>query len=123
MEAAVQLYGEKEGMNKSITRHQDYHTMLQDPNVDAVIICMLSSLHAEIAKKALINDKHIMLEKPIALSLKEATDLINLSKQMKKTVLVCHQLRYSPLIQKVKDIIESGYLRGHYLGITVIILK
>jgi len=123
MEAAIQLYGEKEGMNKSISRHQDYHTMLRDPNVDAVIICTLSSLHAEIAKKALIQGKHIIIEKPIALSLKEATELIQLSKQRKKTVLVCHQLRYRPLLQKVKDIVDRGYLGKLYLGVTSIRLN
>src|SRR5690625_3527937 len=123
MEAAIQLYGEKEGMNKSISRHQDYHTMLRDPNVDAVIIGTLSSLHAEIAKKALLHGKHIMLEKPIALSLKEATELIQLSKERKKTVLVCHQLRYRPLLQKVKDIVDRGYLGKLYLGVTSIRLN
>src|SRR5690625_5379303 len=97
--------------------------MLRDPNVDAVIICTLSSLHAEISKKSLRQCKLSIIEKPIALSLEEATELIQLSKQRKKTVLVCHQLRYRPLLQKVKDIVDRGYLGKLYLGVTSIRLN
>lgn len=123
MGEAIHFYEENGGTNKSITRYTNYKNMLLDPNVDAVIICTLSSLHAEIAKDALRHDKHIVVEKPIALSLKEATEMIQLSERMKKTVLVCHQLRYRPLLQKVKDLLEKGYFGEPYLGVTSIRLN
>lgn len=117
MEEAAHLYRENKGENKSIALYKNYHDMLIDPKVDAVVIAVISGLHAEIAKKALNHGKHIIIEKPLALSLQDADEIIDLSRKYNKTVLVCHQLRYRPLIQKVKQLLEKGYFGEPYLGI------
>lgn len=117
MEESVQFYQESKGNNTPISLYENYNDMLSDPNVDAVIISVISGLHAEIAKKALKHGKHVMIEKPLALSLKDANEIIDLSQKYNKTVLVCHQLRYRPLIQKIKQLLEKGYFGALYLGV------
>jgi|SRR5690625_361715 len=117
MEEAVHSYQKNNKKNKPITLYENYHDMLIDPKVDAVVIAVISGLHAEIAKKALKHGKHIIIEKPLALSLQDADEIIDLAQQYNKTVLVCHQLRYRPLIQKVKQLLEKGYFGELYLGV------
>src|SRR5699024_12852265 len=59
-----------------ISFYQDYKYMLADPRVDVVVIATISSLHAEMAKNALNNHKHVIIEKPLALSLTDANEII-----------------------------------------------
>src|SRR5690625_3858168 len=114
MEEAVHLYQKNKGKPKQIALYENYVDMLKDSNIDAVVIAVISGLHAEIAKKALNHGKHIIIEKPLALSLQDADEIIDLSRKYNKTVLVCHQLRYRPLIQKVKQLLEKGYFGDLY---------
>lgn len=117
MKEAVQFYQKNKDTPESIALYENYYDMLDDPNIDAVVIAVISGLHAVIAKKALKHGKHLIIEKPLALSLQDADEIIDLSKKYNKTVLVCHQLRYRPLIQKVKQLLEKGYFGKLYLGV------
>src|SRR5699024_12365752 len=98
-----------------VGRYTDYHDFLKHSKVDLVIISVFSGLHAEIIKKSLSYGKHIIVEKPLALSLKDIDEIQDLLKTFNKKVLVCHQLRYRPLLQKVKTLIQKGYF-GEQIG-------
>lgn len=119
MEECIELYAKQKRSQTQmvISRYEDYNDMMKDKSIDVIIICVMSSMHADIAQQAVKHNKHVIIEKPLALSLEEAEKIINLAKERKRKVLVCHQLRYRPLIQKIKQIIKEGYLGELYLGV------
>lgn len=116
MNEAAATYKRLIKKDAAIDFYRNYEEMLVDSNIDIVIIATNSSLHAEIAKKAIENGKHAIVEKPLALSLEEADEIISLSKERDVKVLVCHQLRYRPLLEEVKSIVEAGWLGKLYFG-------
>ncbi|MEI3613814.1 Gfo/Idh/MocA family protein [Pseudogracilibacillus sp. SO30301A] len=116
MQEISSLYKEFKKRNSSISFYKDYKQLIADPEIAVVIIATISSLHAEIAKKALKNDKHVIIEKPLALTLRDADDIIQLSKTKSKQVLVCHQLRYRPVLEKLKFLLNKDYFGKLYFG-------
>lgn len=89
----------------------DYQALLKSKNVDAVIIATTLSEHFKIAKAALINNKHIYLEKTMTYNIPQALELVKLKEKHPRQILqVGHQYRYTPLYFKVKDMIKKGYL-------------
>jgi predicted dehydrogenase len=86
----------------------DYKTILSDPSIDAVVIAVPVFLHYAMAKEALLNGKHVLVEKPITTSLKEAEDLIDIALKQKKVLMVDHTFLYTPAVQKIKSIVDSG---------------
>ncbi len=77
---------------------------------DVIIIGTQDNYHVEPCIAAMKKGYDILLEKPIAPSLKEVIELEKEAKQLGKKVLVCHVLRFSPFYRKVKEIIDSGVL-------------
>lgn len=114
MKEVVQFYEKETGEAASIAMVRHYETMLRDEIIDVIIIAVSSGLHAQIAKQVIRSGKHVIIEKPIALSLQDAKEIISLAREMNTLVLVCHQLRYLPLMQKVKQLIEEGYFGELY---------
>src|SRR5690625_1275288 len=110
-------YDKYKGGNTSITLYSDYVNMLLDKRIDIVVISVISSLHAEIAIKAIKQGKHVVVEKPFSLSLQEANELIDVSQMYDKQILVCHQLRYRPLLEKVKELIDKDYFGTLHFGV------
>ena len=88
--------------------YASYKEMLADKEIDAVCICTPSCFHAPNAIEALYAGKHVVLEKPMALSVKAADEVINASKETGKLVTVICQLRFSRDIQRVKKLVEEG---------------
>lgn len=99
-----------------LKKYADYRELLLDPEIEVVIIATSSGTHAEIAKQALVTGKHVVLEKPMALSIADAKDLISLTDATKKTLLVCHQMRYRPLLRKIKELMEREQFGEIYYG-------
>lgn len=116
-------YHQHKQENTPISFYRNHEYLLADPRVDVVIISTVSSLHAEMTKKALQNNKHVIVEKPLALSLHEANQIINLAQKVQKKVLVCHQLRYRPLIKKIRQLIQQGYFGELYFGAITLMLN
>lgn len=94
--------------------------MLADPQIDAVIIASFSGLHAGMATDALRAQKHVVLEKPMALSIEECNELIALAQKQQRELMVCHQLRFRPVMQTIKNMIDEGRLGKPYLGVSSI---
>jgi predicted dehydrogenase len=86
----------------------DYNDILNDTAIDAVVIATPVFLHYTIAKRALLNGKHVMVEKPITTSSKEAMELIEIAERMKKILMVDHTFMYTGAVQKIKSIINDG---------------
>ncbi|MFD2706490.1 Gfo/Idh/MocA family protein [Salibacterium lacus] len=85
-------------------------------DLDVIIITAVSSLHAAMAVEALKHGKHVILEKPMALSIQDADAIIRHARLFNRKVLVCHQLRYRPLFRHVKALMEEGVLGKPYFG-------
>ena len=77
---------------------------------DLVVIATSDNLHYGPAMKAIELGYDILLEKPVAQTVKECTDIARAAQKKGVSVLVCHVLRYSPFFKKVKSIIKSGLL-------------
>lgn len=86
----------------------DANDIINDPGIDAVIIATPVFTHFQLALRSLENDKHVLIEKPMTSSTKEAEELIELSKKKNKVLMVDHTFLYTGAVQKIKSLIESG---------------
>lgn len=87
--------------------------MLQQ-SIDAVAIATPVFTHFELAKKALLANKDVFVEKPLTTNAEEADTLIELAKQREKILMVGHLLLYQPGIQFIKEFIDAGKLGALY---------
>lgn len=88
----------------------DYKKILEDPAVDAVHICTPNALHFAMAKDALNAGKHVICEKPLAISVEEASELVGLARARNRRNCVCHNLRYYPMVQQMRQMQKTGDL-------------
>lgn len=88
--------------------------VFEDPTIDAVVIATSSETHAELARNALKAGKHVFVEKPLALSVKDAQSVVKLAEKKKKVVMVGHLLKYHPAYVRVKELIDRGDLGEVY---------
>lgn len=87
---------------KTIPIYSDWRTMLDNSDIDAVVISTPTHTHAEIATIAAKKGKHIFLEKPMALSIKECDEIIKSAQDAKIKLFMGHVLRYWPSYSTVK---------------------
>jgi len=103
----------------------DYKKMLQEEDIDICSICTESGYHAEIALNCLTQKKHILVEKPMAMSLLDADKMIRgmirEAEKNKVKLSVCYQNRFNLTIQKLHQAIEEGRF-GKIIAITARIL-
>jgi len=84
--------------------------VVRDSGLDAVAIATPTCLHFEMGMKCLQAGKHILIEKPMAGSVKECSDLIALAEKQKLVLMVGHTFIFSTPVRKIKEIIASGEL-------------
>ena len=92
----------------SVTK--DYNEILNDKSVDAVIVATPIETHFKIAKDALNAGKHVLVEKPITTSSKDAKELVDIAAKKKKILMVDHTFEYSNPVRKIKEIIDRNEL-------------
>ena len=98
-------YKDKYGAEAHFT---DYRKMLEYSGLDVVNICTPSGMHAEMGIAAAQAGKHVIVEKPMALSLKDADDLIGACDESGVKLAVCFQNRFNPPVQKLRRALEEG---------------
>lgn len=81
--------------------------ILQDPTIDAVVIVTPVFTHFELARKALLQGKHVLVEKPMTASVAEAEELMNLAEQKGCTLMVDHTFLYTGAVSKIKELIDD----------------
>jgi predicted dehydrogenase len=96
--------------------YTDYHDLLARSDIDAVSICVPSGLHAKVAVDALQAGKHVLVEKPIALSLADADHMIAVARECDLLLGVVLQNRYNSPMQQVRRAVDEGRLGRLYLG-------
>lgn len=94
----------------------DLQRALARPDVDVVTVCVPSGLHAEIGCQAAKAGKHVLVEKPIDITLEAADRLIETAEQAGVNLAVISQHRFDPGVREMKDIIASGRLGRLLLG-------
>ena len=93
---------------------KDFSVCLKDPKVDAVILATPASTHYELVKQSLAARKHVLVEKPVALSVEEAGQLVEMAQSAKRILMVGHTFLYNPAVQKMKEYVEKGTLGKIY---------
>jgi UDP-N-acetyl-2-amino-2-deoxyglucuronate dehydrogenase len=88
--------------------YKDYDEFLNDENIDVVTIASISGYHAKQALDCLNHNKHVLIEKPMALSIEDADKIIKLGKEKNNKICVSHQNRFSPAIQKLRRAVDEG---------------
>ena len=79
-----------------IQAYDDYQTLLDDPSIDLVDICSPTDQHADMAMRALKAGKHVLVEKAIALTVREADQMIKAAEKAGKLLMVAHVLPFFP---------------------------
>lgn len=88
----------------------DASDIIDSADVDAVVIATQVWSHYELAKRALNNGKHVLLEKPMTATRAQAAELIELAEQKGLTLMADHTFLYTGAVQKMKELISDGTL-------------
>lgn len=96
--------------------YTDYQALLDDENVDAVYLPLPNGIHMEWVKKAAAAGKHILCEKPMALTEEQVREMFAAAKEHGVLLEEAYAYRHAQLVQKVKEIVDSGAIgRIRYL--------
>lgn len=92
------------------TPYIDFSEMLKKEDIDIVSICTPSGLHAPLAIEIAKAKKHIIIEKPIAMKLEEADQIVEAAKHNNVKLSVVHPNRFRPVVMELKKILDAGVL-------------
>jgi len=90
--------------------HGSYEALLVDPEIDVIYNSLPNNLHAEWTIKALRAGKHVLCEKPLALTLNEVDSMVAIAKETGKVLAEAFMYRHHPQTLKVKEIVDGGAL-------------
>ncbi len=93
---------------------KSYNEILNDPGIDAIAVVTPIETHFSIAKEAMLNGKHVLVEKPMTSTVEEAIELYELSEQLNKILMVDHTFLYAEPVIKLKKLYDSGELGDIY---------
>lgn len=92
----------------ALRKYTDWRQLVADPQIDVVDICLPTDLHAEITVAALGNGKHVLCEKPMALTMAECERMMDAAAQARRILMVGQVLRFWPEYEELKKFIQSG---------------
>jgi predicted dehydrogenase len=100
-------FGKSIGVNRTTGNYQE---LLEDSSIAAVHILTPNALHSPMCRAALEAGKHVLCEKPFTVSFSEARVLVDLAAETGLANCIQHNLRYYPLVQQIRRMIEAGDL-------------
>ncbi len=98
-------FAKKHGVQKTYT---DAQALIDDPEVDAVYIATPPDVHRDLAERAASAGKHILLEKPMALSVKDCEAINAACRTHNVQLIVAYYRRFFPVVQKMKALLDEG---------------
>ena len=106
---AMELLLSKHELEKdtSIKRYTDYKAMIAENEIDLISIATESGIHAEIALHCIDSGVHVIIEKPMAMSMDDAEEIIRRSEEKGVKVAACHQNRFNVAIQELRRAVEA----------------
>jgi len=93
-----------------IVTTKDYREILQNPKIDAVCIATPTNTHYKFSKEALEHNKHVLCEKPLAMTAEECLKLKDLAEKQRKFLMVGHIFIFNPGIVELRNYIKNGEL-------------
>ena len=90
--------------------YNSFYELVDDPNVDAVSICVENRSHAEITTYALYAGKHVLCEKPMAVTLAECESMVAAAERNGKHLMIGHNMRFDPVHRKAKQMLDSDII-------------
>ena len=85
--------------SEDIREYENWEDLLRDDSIDIVSIATPPSFHAEMACTAMRHNKHVLLEKPVALTLEQGQEILRTQKETGMAITVDHMLRYNPIVK------------------------
>ena len=110
----------EDNLSRAKAQHPDiettnsYESLLQDPEIQAIVIAASAGAHYDLAKPAIEHGKHVYVEKPLTLDVTHAEELVRLAKQNKKKLMVGHLMEYHPAVEMLKNAVENHELGDIY---------
>jgi predicted dehydrogenase len=102
------------GISASIETTQDHAELMNDDGIDAVVIATEAPSHHDLAVQALEADKHVFVEKPLALTVDDGEEMVRKAEERGRTLMVGHILLYHPAVTRMKEYVSSGELGEVY---------
>ena len=101
---------EKNGLriDTSIKRYTDYKKMIEENELELVGIATESGIHAEVALYCINHGIHVIIEKPMAMNISDADEIIRRSEEKGVKVSACHQNRFNVAVQEMRKALEQG---------------
>lgn len=112
VENRARHFAEKYG----VTYCTDYHELLANPDIDIVNICTPSGMHAQMTIDALKAGKHVIVEKPMAMSVADADHMIHTAEEMNRKLCIVLQNRYNPPMQDFYTAVRNDKIGRVLLG-------
>lgn len=105
----IDILFEKTGYIGNPERYTDYKKMIADhPDLELVAVATESGIHAEIVLYCIDHGINVIVEKPMAMSMKDADEIVKRSAETGVKVSVCHQNRFNVAIQQMRQALEAG---------------
>ena len=92
----------------SVHTYTDYKEMMEKEDIDVVTIATESGYHAEISIYCMNKGASALIEKPMAMSIDDANEMIKVAKENNVKLCVCHQNRFNKPVQKLRKAMEAG---------------
>jgi len=108
------------GKQFNVPYTNELEVVLEHPDVDVVIVCTPTWTHHSLVVQAALHGKHVIVEKPMSVTLREADEMVAACHQHHVRLSVHFWYRYSPQVQRAKKLIEQGAI-GKLLG-TLLVL-
>ena len=93
---------------ETVKQYTDYKKMIEENRIDLIAIATESGSHAEIALHCIEHGIHVIIEKPMAMSIKDADEIIKKAEEYGVKVCACHQNRFNVAVQKLRQAIEQN---------------
>ena len=90
--------------------YDTYFDLLNNPAIDAVSICVDNRSHAEITTYALYAGKHVLCEKPMAITLAECESMVAAAEFNGKHLMIGHNMRFDPVYRRAKKLLDEGVI-------------
>jgi predicted dehydrogenase len=88
----------------------DFDELLADPDIDGVVLATPIGTHHDLARRALLAGKHVLVEKPMAATSEECRDLIEVARDRRLVLMPGHTFLYSPPVLAIKRMLDTGEL-------------
>ena len=93
-----------------VVSYRNYNELLEDRAIELIVVNTPNYTHHEFVKKALLADKHVIVEKPFTVTVQEALELQDIARQQQRVLSIYHNRRWDSDFKTIRKVIESGWL-------------